>query len=123
MPGMTKRLSRQGVILTASIAAIAPSPLNVVYHATKVLIHDVSIALEEELRERNCDVDFMVLCPGLCRTNLNDGLFKKFYIGNVLGIARDPKEVVACALRDFGYEKMTHGPISYDITAALYHIL
>ena len=66
LPGMTKRLSRSGLILTVSVAAIAPSPLNTAYHASKAMLRSLALAVDEELKERKVtNVDFMLMSPGL----------------------------------------------------------
>ena len=121
---MTKRLSRQGLILTVSIAAIAPSPLNVTYHASKTMLHSLALAIGEELREKQVtNVDYMLVCPGLTTTNLNNGLFKRFIYPRYLGLAWPATNLVTAALRDFSYEKLTYGPIGHDVTALIYHVL
>ena len=85
LPGLTKRLSRTGLIMVVSIASIAPSPLNVTYHATKAMMYNIAAGVQEELKEKNANVDFMIVNPGLCETNLNNSLFKRFLIPKYVG--------------------------------------
>ena len=52
--------------MTVSVAAIAPSPLNTAYHASKAMLHSLALAVDEELKERKVtNVDFMLVSPAL----------------------------------------------------------
>lgn len=70
LPGIIAR-PRRHILNVSSLEATLPLPYKSVYTGTKGFIYSFSLALREELRDR--DVKVSVLCPGPVLTN-EDGL-------------------------------------------------
>ena len=69
LPAMRDRKSGT-IINVASMAAFMPSPYMAVYAASKVFVRSFTEALYEECKPHNVQV--MLLCPGLTKTNFMD---------------------------------------------------
>ena len=61
-----------GVINVSSVAAFAPSPQNVSYHATKAWMNAFTEGLATELAGRNSPVTVQALCPGFTLSEFHD---------------------------------------------------
>ena len=61
-----------GVINVSSVAAFAPSPQNVSYHATKAWMNAFTEGLATELAGRGSPVTVQALCPGFTLSEFHD---------------------------------------------------
>lgn len=61
-----------GVINVSSVAAFAPSPQNVSYHATKAWMNAFTECLATELAGRGSPVTVQALCPGFTLSEFHD---------------------------------------------------
>jgi len=62
------------IVNTSSMAGLMPSPMNGPYVASKYAVVGLSEALQLDLRQHGSRLGVSVLCPGLVRTQLVDGL-------------------------------------------------
>ena len=59
------------ILNVASSAAFQPGPLMATYYATKAYVHSFTLAIYEELKKINSNVNVSCLCPGPVNTNFN----------------------------------------------------
>lgn len=71
------------VLNVASMAGFMPGPYMATYYATKSYILNLSLAINEELKQANSKVKISVLCPGPVKTNFNKVANVKFNIGSI----------------------------------------
>ena len=74
---------RGHILNVASMAGFMPGPYMATYYATKAYILNLSIAINEELKQSNSNVKISVLCPGPVKTNFNKVANVKFSIGSI----------------------------------------
>jgi short-subunit dehydrogenase len=89
-----------GVINVSSVAAFAPSPQNVSYHATKAWMNAFTEGLATELAALNSPVTVQALCPGYTLSEFHDVLgIDRAAIPSWLWMTAD--SVVEASLRGF----------------------
>ncbi|KAL9708289.1 hypothetical protein quinque_011807 [Culex quinquefasciatus] len=82
-----KKARRGMVINVSSSSAYFPAPFLSVYSATKVFGHNLSLALQQELR--GTGVECQLAVPAFVRTNLTDGWNVTKYGGSMVPDAND----------------------------------
>ena len=65
------------------MAGFMPGPYMATYYATKSYILNLSLAINEELKQADSKVKISVLCPGPVKTNFNKVANVKFNIGSI----------------------------------------
>lgn len=71
------------ILNVASMAGFMPGPYMATYYATKAYILNLSLAINEELKQSDSKVKISVLCPGPVKTNFNKIANVKFSIGSI----------------------------------------
>lgn len=71
------------ILNVASIAGFMPGPYMATYYATKSYALNLTVALNEELKQNHSKVRVFVLCPGPVKTNFNKVANVKFSIGSL----------------------------------------
>ncbi len=84
------------ILNVASIAGFLPGPAMAVYHATKAYVLSLSVALNEELKDRRITVT--ALCPGATQSNFSSDAD----MGNVKFI-KSGKLPTAASVAEYGY--------------------
>ena len=71
------------ILNVASIAGFMPGPYMATYYATKAYVLNLTVAVNEELKQKKSKVRLFVLCPGPVNTNFNKVANVKFSIGSL----------------------------------------
>ena len=71
------------ILNVASIAGFMPGPYMATYYATKAYVLNLTVAVNEELKQKKSKVRLFVLCPGPVKTNFNKVANVKFSIGSL----------------------------------------
>lgn len=71
------------ILNVASVAGFMPGPYMATYYATKSYVLNLTVALNEELKQNHSKVRVFVLCPGPVKTNFNKVANVKFSIGSL----------------------------------------
>lgn len=71
------------ILNVASMAGFMPGPYMATYYATKAYILNLSLAINEELKQSDSKVKISVFCPGPVKTNFNKIANVKFSIGSI----------------------------------------
>ncbi len=71
------------ILNVASIAGFMPGPFMATYYATKSYVLNLSLAINEELKQSKSKVKISILCPGPVKTNFNKVANVKFNIGQI----------------------------------------
>ncbi len=66
------------ILNVASMASFMPGPYMATYYATKAYILNLSLAINQELKNDNSNVKISVFCPGPVQTNFNNVANVKF---------------------------------------------
>lgn len=71
------------ILNVASMAGFMPGPYMATYYATKAYIVNLSLAIYEELKQRNSNVKISVFCPGPVKTNFSKNAHVHFNINSL----------------------------------------
>jgi hypothetical protein len=71
---------RGKILNVASIAGFMPGPYMATYYATKSYILNLTLAINEELRQQKSNVKISIFCPGPIKTNFEQVANVKFNI-------------------------------------------
>ncbi len=96
-----QRKNKGYILNVSSLASFQPGPLMASYYATKAYVTRLTVAINEELRQRKSNVKISCLCPGPVATKFNEAEGIEFTIK-----AYDPREVAIYALDEMFKNKL-----------------